>query len=322
MIGILFKAAFLYMFSTFLLADDVYDSQRIADIFYELNGDVNDPRKKVNHTKGFCASGNFAPSGNAKDLFKLPILNDANIPTIARFSLGGGDPNASDKGKSKGLALKLAGSNDAWEIVMLNTEINFAKDLKEFGQFFEMRIPKDGKVDTKKVEKMLKEVKSYRNFENYLKTKIGVSPSVANIMYHSIHTFFFVDSKTDKLVAARWKFIPLSGEKKLSDSEIAKLGDNYLEDVFKKDLKNGPVKYKMVLVLANPNDIINDTTALWSGKHKEVEVGVLSLDKYDGRDCNFDVFLPSILPQGIEPPKDPLFETRNIVYGITFGRRQ
>lgn len=316
------KIVSFFCFFTFLLADDnVYDAQRIADIFYELSGDSNDPQKKINHTKGFCALGNFVPYSNAKNLFKLPILSDRNIPTQVRFSMGGGNPRVSDKTKPKGLALKLSGSSDSWEIVMLNTEINFAKDLKEFGQFFEMRIPKDGKVDTKKVEKMLKEVKSYRNFENYLKTKIGIPPSVSNVTYHSIHTFFFLDS-TDKLVAARWKFIPLYGEKNLSDAEVAKLSNDYLEDAFKNDLKRGPVKYKMVLVLANPNDIIDDTTVLWDGKHKEVEIGTLSIDKYDGHNCNFDVFLPNVLPQGIESPKDPLFETRNIVYGITFGRRQ
>lgn len=321
--NIFLKVMPLFLFFTFLLADsDVYDAERIADIFYKLNSNVDEPKKKINHSKGFCAVGNFTPNNEAKKLFKIPILNEKNIPTQARFSMGGGDTKASDKGKSKGLALKLTGSSESWEIVMLNTEINFAKDLKEFGQFFEMRIPVNGKVDTEKVNRMLKEVKSYRNFENYLKTKIGVPPSVSNMAYHSIHTFFFLDSKTNKLVPARWKFVPVAGEKKLSDSSVAKLPDNYLEDAFKNDLATGPIKYKMILVLANPNDVIDDTTALWSGKHKEVEIGTLNLNKYDGYSCNSDVFLPNVLPQGVESPKDPLFETRNIVYGITFSRRQ
>ena len=52
-----------------------------------------------------------------------------------------------DKSKLRGLAIKLNGENEAWTMVMLNTEINFAKNPQEFGQFFEMNIPVNGKVD-------------------------------------------------------------------------------------------------------------------------------------------------------------------------------
>lgn len=319
-----YRSIFCFLLISFVFAKDdnnVYDAERIANIFYELNGDSNDPSKKINHTKGFCALGDFMPSKEAKSLFNVPLLNEKVIPTQVRFSMGGGSNKISDKTKVKGLGLKLRGNTDTWEIVMLNTEINFAKDLKEFGQFFEMRIPKNGKVDVETIKKNTQNVASYRNFEKYLKDNLGISPSVSNVMYHSIHTFFFKD-KMNNLVPARWKFVPLAGEKTLSDAEITKRSDNYLEDTFKNEVSNKPIQYKMFLVLANPDDIIDDTTVLWKGKHKEIEVGLLSVNKYDGTDCNFDVFLPSILPQGIEVPQDPLFETRNVVYGITFGRRQ
>lgn len=108
----------------------------------------------------------------------------------------------------------------------------------------------------------------------------------------------------------------------LKENELQKLSNDFLESDFKEKSKKAPIAYKMILVLANPKDKTDDTTALWSGKHKEIEVGTLLVKQYNGDVCNGDVFMPNVLPNGVEAPKDPLFETRNDVYSITFGRRQ
>lgn len=298
-----------------------YDANRIADIFYALNGDPSDSTKKVNHTKGFCASGEFIPAKGITKVLDINLLKQSIIPTQVRYSSGGGSVKISDKDKPKGLALKINGDEDSWEVVMLNTEINFAKDPEEFGKFFEMRIPKNGKVDQANVAKMLKEVASYRNFVKYLNDHIGVYPSLANVAYHSIHTFYFKNTKGE-MIPARFKFVPVDGVKYLSDDDAKGVGDHYLEKQFKEEVKQKPIEYKMMLVLANKGDITNDTTALWSGKHKEIEVGTLRVKQYDGTGCNIDVYMPITLPKGVGEPNDPLFQVRNETYVNTFSRRQ
>ena len=115
-----------------------------------------------------------------------------------------------DKSKLRGLAIKLNGENEAWTMVMLNTEINFAKNPQEFGQFFEMNIPVNRKVDKENVAKLMKEVDSYRNFIEY-NSKRGITPSVSNIEFYSIHTFMFKDKKSGDMIPARWKFVPVDG---------------------------------------------------------------------------------------------------------------
>lgn len=295
-----------------------YDAEGIADVFYALNGDSKDPHKKINHTKGFCANGEFIPANNITKTLNIPLLKEKSINTLVRYSLGGA--MFSDKSKPRGMALKIQGQQDEWEIVMLNTEINFAKNPQEFGEFFAMRIPKDGKVDTAYIAKRTSEVASYKNFEEYMKN-IGITGSVANTMYHSIHTFYFKDSK-NKLIPARFKFVPANGVAYLKENELQKLRNDFLESDFKEKSKKAPIAYKMILVLANPKDKTDDTTALWSGKHKEIEVGTLLVKEHRGDVCNGDVFMPSMLPNGVEAPKDPLFDIRNETYGITFGRRQ
>ena len=295
-----------------------YDAEGIADVFYALNGDSKDPHKKINHAKGFCANGEFIPANNITKTLNIPLLKEKSINTLVRYSLGGA--MLSDKSKPRGMALKIQGQQDEWEIVMLNTEINFAKNPQEFGEFFAMRIPKDGKVDTAYIAKRTSEVASYKNFEEYMKN-IGITSSVANTMYHSIHTFYFKDSK-NKLIPARFKFVPANGVAYLKENELQKLRNDFLESDFKEKSKKAPIAYKMILVLANPKDKTDDTTALWSGRHKEIEVGTLLVKEHRGDVCNGDVFMPSMLPNGVEAPKDPLFDIRNETYGITFGRRQ
>ena len=302
-----------------------YDAEAIADIFYKLNGDPKDPHKKINHTKGFCAVGKFIPQKGIDSKLKIPLLAESSIPTQVRYSLGGGNPHASDKSKLRGMALKMEGKKDSWELVMFNAEINFAKNPQEFWQYFAIRVPgKDGKPDNEKIKKLTNEVDSYRNFDAYMNT-IGITPSLANTNFNSVHAFWFKDTtKASKQVerAARWKFVPKNGVKYASQEEIAKLGDDFLKADFERQVKTAPIAYDMYLVFANKGDVTDNTTALWKGKHEELLVGTLEVEKYEGEGCNGDVFMPSTLPEGINPPKDPLFEIRNEVYGLTFGRRQ
>ena len=303
-----------------LWAQSKTDSENIAELFYTLNGDAKDPHKKINHTKGFCATGEFVPVKNITNTYNIPLLRESTIPTQVRFSLGGGNPKASDSTKGRGLALKIEGKSDSWEIVVLNTEINFAKNLEEFVKFFEIRIPKNGKVDSQNLTKVTKETPSFANYEKYLST-IPLTPSVANTTYYSVHTFYFEDTK-GRSIPARFAFMPVAGEKGLTPDEAKKLGDDFLLKDFKTKVASKPIEYKMMLILANPKDKADDTTALWSGKHKEVQIATLKVEKYAGEGCNRDVFMPAVLPNGVGAPKDPLFETRNEVYSITFGKRQ
>ena len=310
---ILLASAF---FASTLMA---YDAEQIADMFFKLNPKAEQNKIKPNHTKGFCASGEFIPSKDINNIVDIDLLKNSPIKADLRYSLGGGEMN--DKSKTRGLALNLNSDKETWTMVMTNAEINFAKDVDEFGQFFEMKLPVNGKVDTEKIKRLTNEVDSYRNYAAYT-AKMGISKSVANTPFYSTHTFFVKDAKTKKNVAVKWKFVPVEGVKNLSKKEEKSFGNDFLRADFEKRIKAKPFAYDMYLIYANKNDVIDDTTALWTGEHKEVLVGRLEVNKNEQDSCNQNVYFPSNLPSGVEPPKDPLFDLRNEVYVITFGARQ
>jgi len=58
------------------------------------------------HAKGFCMTGTFTPSPDAAKLSKAPHFAK-QVPITARFSLGGGDPQAADndQGNVRGSAI-------------------------------------------------------------------------------------------------------------------------------------------------------------------------------------------------------------------------
>lgn len=315
---------------------DLVDSQSIAELFYTLNGESDNPHKKINHTKGFCAVGELIPAQGITKTYDIPLLEASSIPVQVRFSLGGGNTMASDSTKIRGMGLKIQGMSESWEMALLNTQINFAKNLEEFVQFLEVNNPQKSGVcaqnaprdstsrpdaqNQRSCDEILASTKSFANYKKYLAT-LPLTPSVAHTIYHSVHTFYFQDSK-GRSIPARFAFIPVAGERGLSTAQAKKLGDEFLQKDFKTKIAHQPIEYKMVLILANPSDVTNDTTALWEGKHQEVQLATLRVTKYTGEGCNGDVFMPIVLPKGVGAPKDPLFETRSEVYGLTFGRRQ
>jgi catalase len=86
----------------------------------------------------------------------------------------------------------------------------------------------------------------------------------------------------------------------------------------------GPSRWHLILTLANPGDRTDDATVAWSGPHRTIDAGVLTVDKVMPeevgacRDLNFD---PTILPTGIGLSDDPLLAARSKVYSSSFLRR-
>src|SRR4029079_18202297 len=79
-----------------------------ADLVGALNGVFGvHPGMRAAHTKGFCATGQFTPTPDAAALSKAPHFAKP-VPVTARFSLGGGNPQAADneKGNVRGMALR------------------------------------------------------------------------------------------------------------------------------------------------------------------------------------------------------------------------
>lgn len=293
----------------------------IADYFYKLNADPKNPKKKINHSKGFCASGEFIPNETAASRFNIPLLTQKG-EVKARFSLGGGNEKQSDNSKVRAMALKIDSNGEQWEMAMTNARVTFSKNATEFIKFFDLQLQQKNKSLT--AEQIAAERAKVASFVNFSKEvgSLPITPSFANNAYHSVHAYFFEEKNGKKPLAARFSFVPKSGVLALNEEELKKLGDSFLEKNFKKEVKKAPIEFELELELANAKDDLKNTSALWMGEHKKIPLGTLKISKFEGYGCNKEVFMPGVLPSGILEPKDDIFELRNSVYAITFGRRQ
>ena len=65
------------------------------------------PGFRKNHAKGTCATGSFVGMPETTAYSRSQLFSGATIPVVARFSLGGGNPDAPDAGKGpRGMALE------------------------------------------------------------------------------------------------------------------------------------------------------------------------------------------------------------------------
>src|ERR1700756_876898 len=80
---------------------------RFVDGFEDVNGVHSGFRR--NHAKGVGVSGFFESNGNGVRLSKALVFRQGRVPVIGRFSLGGGQPYATDAPDTvRGLGLQFS----------------------------------------------------------------------------------------------------------------------------------------------------------------------------------------------------------------------
>ena len=122
----------------------------------------------------------------------------------------------------------------------------------------------------------------------------------------------------------RYRIVPEAGNDFLDDAEAAAKSANYLFDEIAERVAKGPIKFRILVQLANPGDITNDATIHWPEDRPQLELGALTLTKpvaYNAHEQQHIVFDPIPRVDGIEPSDDPLLELRAAVYLIS-GRRR
>src|SRR6266852_2459459 len=177
--------------------------------------------KRRNHTKGFGALGIFVGAPEAAEYSRSQLFSGQGIEVVARFSLAGGDPEASDTEKSArglGLQFRLPGGS-LHHITMLHTPMFFAIMPKTFlDKFLALKPdPATGKPDPEKFRAFLNSHPDNTSQFHFLQTT-NPPPSYGNRAFYGIHTFKFVN-KDNKVTMVRWRFVPQDGEKQLSDAE-------------------------------------------------------------------------------------------------------
>lgn len=291
----------------------------------EDNGGLH-PGYRRAHAKGLCFSGSFEANGNGTALSKASALRTGTYPVIGRFSLAGGNPLAGDgRNVFHAMALRLrTPDGHEWRMAMDHTPIFPVADVASFIalQRATKPDPKTGKPDPAVMKPFLAQHPEVKAFQTYVAAAI-LPDSFANATFYSISAFRFTDAAgTTRFV--RWQFDPEAPLNGLDKKHLDALPRDILFQEMIARTAKGPSRWHLTLVVANPGDVTDKATVAWTGPHRTVDAGVLTLTSVQPeengacRDLNFD---PTILPPGISLSDDPLLGARSKTYSSSFNRR-
>jgi catalase len=297
---------------------------RVADALEGTYGVQRGQRR--NHAKGVGALGSFVGTPEAAKYSCSPLFSGQSVEVVARFSLAGGDPNASDTERSaRGLGLQFRLPNGGLHhMTMLNTPMFFAAMPKTFlDKFLALKPdPVTGKPDPKKWQAFVSSHADTASQFHYLDT-VNPPPSYAHCAFYSVHTFQFVDREA-KMTKVRWRFVPQDGELQLPTAQLNTMPRDFLNQALIDRTGRGPARWDMIVTLGEPGDSESDPTILWPLDRKEFKAGTLTITsamdqvKAGSYKINYD---PLLMGDGIAPSDDPVLLFRSASYGTSFTRR-
>jgi catalase len=284
------------------------------------------PGQRRNHIKGTCAAGEFVGTHDAATLSRSQLFSGKSVPVIARFSLGGGDPNVPDAAPSpRGMALEFhLPGGFLHHITMINAPIFAAATPSSFNDAIvaSRPDPKTGKPDPEKLKAYLASHPDAMALAD-LASHHNPTVSYYQTTYFGIHTFKFVDAKgTEHPV--KWRFVPHDGDKELTAAQIKAAPHDFLESGLIERVHKSPAQWDMVVYVGEPGDPMDNPTLAWPESRKHFVAGTLTISQatpQKGQACERINFDPLVMADGIAPTNDPILLFRSPAYAISFGKR-
>jgi catalase len=299
-------------------------SQKLLEKFDALFG-VH-PGFRPAHAKGVMLDGSFTPTPDAAKLSRAPHLNNPSTATTVRFSNSTGipvipdnDPNADPRGCAIRFHL---GERVHTDIVSHSTNCFPARTGQDFLNLLTALAATDmTHIPGSPLEQYLG---TYPAALAFVQTPKPPPSSFARESYFGLNAMRFIN-KAGASRYGRYRILPPDGNDHLDAEAVAAQGANYLFDEIEARIAKEPVKFKLVVQLAETGDTVDDATVAWPESRTLLELGQLSftapvLD--EAHEQKHIIFDPIPRVDGIEPSDDPLLELRAAVYLLSGLRRR
>jgi catalase len=272
------------------------------------------------HAKGVLCAATFTAAPEASRLTRAGHMQGDPVPTIARFSNGGGDPTVPDYVPDvRGLAVSFRlPDGSATDIVAQTLPAFPFKDQEGFLAALAVSKPSLGALIrmpgfAARYPKALVKLPEAQRI-------MGRRSSFAARTYHPFHSYKWVDADGgERFVRYRW--LPTVDEPELSKDEVKRRGANYLFDDLAERLEREPVRMRLELQIAGEGDDPHDPSDEWPGDRERMIAGTLEVTAIDPEADDGIVFDPMRVVDGIEPSNDPVLRYRPDVYTLSHARR-
>jgi catalase len=300
--------------------------QRFTNAIEAGNGQIYRGFRRA-HAKGVCVAGYFEGNGQGVTLSSARLFAPVRTPFVGRLSVGGGSPYGLDgKARVRSMALQL-NSDDGQQWRMAMNSFPFF-GVASVQAFYEQTVanapdPATGKPDPGKRAAFASAHPEFARFAAWAKNAPWPT-SWANTTYNGVNTFRFVN-RAGEQHDVRWSMQPHTAFAAMSPGQRAAADGNFLSEDLATRLAHGPLRWDMVVTVAEPGDPTGDPSQSWPEDRRHVTVGTVVIESTTAqttgacRDINYD---PLVLPTGVEGSDDPVLAARSAVYSVSFNRRE
>jgi catalase len=278
------------------------------------------------HARGTMLTGTFTASSEATTLTRAPHVTRDSVPVTARFSSSTGLPLIPDNdphANPRGFALRFhLAEHVHTDIVSHSTDGFPTRTAEEFLEFLRAVAATDpSKPSPNPVERFLG---THPKALEFVQTPKPSPSSFARETYYGVTAMKFTN-KNNLSRYGRYQLIPEAGNDHLDEATTKAKGPNYLFDELVARIANGPIRFQVLVQLAEEGDVVNDATHHWPANRPRLNLGTIVLDKLvadNAREQKKIIFDPIPRVDGIDPSDDPLLEVRAAVYLLTGRRRR
>ncbi len=299
-------------------------TEQLVDTLTKLAGGPH-PGYRANHAKGIVVTGEFTPAATATGISKAAHLQGKAVPVTVRFSDGTGVPTIPDADPNsfpKGMAIRFhLDNNVSTDIVVISVNGFPAATPEDFLGLLNA-IAASG-PDVAKPTPVDQFLESHPAALKFVTTPKLPPASFATQPFYGVNAFKFTNAEGET-VHGRYRIEPVAGEKFLNNEEAATVAPDYLMTELPARLQQGAVQFRILLQIAEADDVVNDPTVVWPESRKTVDLGTLSITAVHPDGVNFEkrtMFNPLMLVDGIAPTDDPILLARPGAYAVSFGRR-
>jgi catalase len=275
------------------------------------------PGYRSAHAKGMMLSGTFTPSTEARSLTRAPHVTRSSTPVTVRFSDGTGLPSIPDnapEANPHGLAIRFHLAERVHTDIVSHATDGFpTRTGQEFLELLRALTTGDPSAF----------LAAHPAALAFVQTPKPSPASFATEAYFGVTAFRFINQQ-GLTRYGRYRIVPDAGLAHLDDAAAKSKGEHYLFEELTRRLTAGPIRFSIVVQIANDSDTVNDATIHWPADRPLVPFGVVELTA-QAPDDEFHhriIFDPIPRVDGIEASDDPLLELRAAIYLLSGRRRR
>jgi catalase len=272
-------------------------------------------------------SATFTPAPGAAKLTKAPHATRPTTLATVRFSLSSGLPGAADNDPKasgpQGMAVRFHLGEHVHTDIVAHSHNGFpVRTGEEFLEFLRtVAASGPGAADPPPIVAFLA---THPTAKKFVEAAKPIPTSFGRQAFFAVTAFKFTSAEGTSRFG-RFRFVPEAGTEFLTAEQAATKTNDFLAAELSQRLSKGPVKFRVLVQLAEAGDAVDDATAIWPESRPQVEFGTLTISaRLDelAPEMRKVIFDPIPRVEGIDSAGDPLTEVRSDLYLLSGRRRR